>query len=233
MPQEKEKERKQEPNLPPAGDARRDELKRREDDLQRQVDELSATSEIGAIDPRAFEVDREIAHHYDPQSMSVLSITNPRPEREYCWTNFVSQHGSMVWLKKAEGWQVVQGDDPECRDSMSGADTTRRRGDLILMWISKARKASLDQIAINRAERQRHGIVSELHDHAARTEGKIIVHDPDAGDTSKHSRHTRTVGTASETLLTPRQQAIVSEAKRNLGEALRNEIPGLPIPGRK
>lgn len=228
-----EKERKTEPNLPPAGDARRDELKRREDDLQRKVEELSAQTEGGTINPKAFEVDREIAHYYDPDSMSVFTVTNAQPDREYCWPNFVSQHGSMVWLKKSEGWQVVQGDDPECRDSMSSADTTRRRGDCILMWISKGRKETLDQLAAQRAERQQRGVVSELHDRAARTKGKIIVHDPDAGDTSSHSRHTRTVGTASEALLNPRQQAIVSEAKRQLGESLRNEIPGLPIPGRK
>jgi len=80
-------------------------------------------------------------------------VSNEQPEYIYCWV-YAGQHGLQVNQKKIEGWEVVQGDDPEAVEHQGiGADTTRRVGDVILMRITKDRHLLVERRRRENAER--------------------------------------------------------------------------------
>ena len=124
----------------PAGDARREAQARAADQLAEAAEARGI--EGGAIDPKKFVIENEIAQHFNE-----LEVTNAQPEYEYCWVHS-GQHGRFIMMKMSERvkingevmpvWEVVQGDMPEARELKGQmADTTRRLGDVILM---RARK---------------------------------------------------------------------------------------------
>lgn len=118
-------------SLPPAGFQRREELAKRRETLE----ELAAQEDPQAyrVDPKAVEIDNEIA---DPISKGLLDVTKKDEAYDYCWVNFVSQHGYAVTFKQSYGWEVVSGDMPEAKERKDELGR-RRIGDTILMRIKK------------------------------------------------------------------------------------------------
>lgn len=126
--------------LPPPGDERREVLKRRDDDLQAQIERVGQSIIMNNIDPKMMEIIREIQAR-----TSYLSVSKKRPGYVYAWvtkSNF-SNHKQRL---EAVGYEVVQGDDEEAMElkgtsgiaAGTGApDTTRQLGDVILMRIKK------------------------------------------------------------------------------------------------
>jgi hypothetical protein len=134
--------------LPPAGHRRREELSKRADDLAEQMGTIPV-NEGGHVDPRTFKkVEPELAQHFNS-----LYVSNADPCYAYCWS-WTGGYGRMVRAKQAEGWEIVHGESEEATELKgTGADTTRRLGDVILMRIPLDRKKQLDALAKAKSRR--------------------------------------------------------------------------------
>lgn len=127
--------------LPPPGDARREELDRRSEDLAARLEHIEKSLGLDSTGPTRplaeQEVDRDIARVYDH-----TAVINPVPGRVYYWANEQSAHGIDVTLHKTDGYKVVCGDDPENPEDKD-VRGYRRIGDVILMWIPVDRYEAL------------------------------------------------------------------------------------------
>lgn len=144
-------------DLPPPGHARDEELRRRTDTLEQRAEQIFEN--VGTVDPEVFKKDREI------QDMLLksdgLEITHRQPGYMYCWVNYVNQQANRVWQKKALGWEMVQGNLPECVE-FKREDGTRRIGDVLLMRIRMDFHMILEQRNEERRRRQQLGVSSEV-----------------------------------------------------------------------
>jgi len=214
--------------LPPAGDERREVLRKREDNLQEQAEAMAETTDAYAMDPKALKVDRELAQHYDFDENTMLKITNRNPNRRYTWGNFSSQHGIDVRRKMGMGWKPVSGSDPECSE-LKAADGTRTIGDVMLMWTTPENKARIDRMHQAKRDRVYQTAVTqeqEMADFARKHPNAFII---------RPSKLESQVGRASDFVGPKGQQAApVSReiAAKMLGDMVREEIPGVPIPGK-
>jgi len=140
------------PNLPPPGFERNEELAQREDALQQAAEEHASALETETIDPNRLKIENEIAQNFDPSS-TMLKVSNPDVCFMYCWV-YSGAHGLMITQKQIEGWLVVQGEDPEAVEHKGiGADTTRRVGDTLLMRIPKDKYLVLERRRKQQANR--------------------------------------------------------------------------------
>lgn len=159
------------PDLPPPGDERREVLKEREDVLQEAAERLANEREVEAIDPKAFEVENELAQHFDE-----LEVHDADPNYTYCWVQS-GGNGRHIQRKLYQGWEVVQGNDPAAA-ALKHVDTTRRLGDVLLMKIGKDRKRLLDQREDYKRRLQEEGVaggLQELQDKYAQLGAKAGV----------------------------------------------------------
>lgn len=233
-----------ETNLPPAGHERREELKRRMDALTKEAEHIASEMEIEGINPKALDIDNEIADHFDPAT-SMLDVSDANPSYVYRWeqADLYNRQGNIwVTTRKAEGWEVVSGSDPEAKNCRQ-VDGTRRVGDAILMRIRKDRYIALE-LADRRRRLSRSESVSLKALEMAEKAG-IPVHDLSNANTPKHIlqfaeaqaaaataarqtmvRHMRQVGGQGKRVL-------ASElASRRLDSAIRSgRVPGMPAPG--
>ncbi len=209
--------------LPPPGDERREKLAQREDALEKKAEELSEKMEAYSLDPSKLKVENELAQHFDFSLKTMLKVTNAKPDRAYCWANHSAQHGFDVTAKMSIGWQVVKGNDPECEEH-KGTDTTRRIGDLILMWMPKDRYERLESFRAEQRSRiyDSEALTQEMRDHARKHSGSFIV---------LPTAHSSKVGSAQEFFGGP--SPVHAQATEMLGNMLKEEIPGLPLPGKK
>ena len=116
--------------LPPAGDERREVLKKREETLEEKAEKMAAQMMMGTIDPKHLEIAREIA-----AKTQYLDVSNKVPGRVYRWIS-TNRSGQHVQIAKNLGWVVVQGDDQEAIELIDQTPgTTRELGDVILMWM--------------------------------------------------------------------------------------------------
>ena len=161
-------------NLPPAGDERRDELKRREDRLAQTGEEVAKDRAIESVNPKAFQPDHDIQGMLDELTVSARDSCY-----EYCWVNTWG-HGRFIKVKNVQGWEVVQGDMEEARELKGiGGDTTRRVGDVILMRIPLDRFRKLYNAAVKRKKAQQEGVDSRLLELGDRYAGEgVSVHTP-------------------------------------------------------
>jgi hypothetical protein len=168
--------------LPPPGDALRDALKARTDELTRAAEELMPERE--ALDPSRYKPIREVQAMLQ-ESILHRSITKALPEYEYCLVRY-REPGSQVELKETqevydtrEGckvpvWEVVQGTMTEMleRRDVRGyrviADTLLMRGrkDRVQAW--RLHEKWL-------ANRHHDQARSEVLDQARRTRGIRVV----------------------------------------------------------
>src|SRR3972149_1986072 len=156
--------------LSPAGDARRELLAERQDALEEQLEGVG--DEVGRIDPKALEVENELAQHFNE-----LEVSNRGPGYMYGWV-YSGQHGRMIRLKITEQWEVVQGDMREAEEMKGiGTDTTRRLGDVILMRIRKDRYVLLQRREAEKGHRQQEGVTSTLEEMGESLSRRgIVVH---------------------------------------------------------
>lgn len=171
--------------LPPAGDARRDELARRADELQEQAETAGIVG--GKIDPKAFKLDRDIARSI---MNNELEISGALPDYRYCWP-WTGQQGFQVKTKLARRardesgalvptWEVVNGDMPEAVECKQ-ADGTRRVGDTLLMRCKKHLAEQLD--AQDEAIRlRREASINEPLEELARKYPKLVRVHTDLND---------------------------------------------------
>lgn len=216
--------------LPPPGDARREELKKRQDMLNQFAEELAQKEETGAVDPKKLEVDRELAQHFDKRQMSMLYVSNRQPGWEYTWQNDVSQAGLQVIMKKTDGWEVVCGNDPEAMERRDERGY-RRVGDCILMKIPTDRKKTLDERDRIRRERFERGSAAELEYLGRKMHDRgLHVHTPEFS-TLEESAYRRRGFSQEQIASDPRRRMVQRQAREVLGEMSRERIPGVPLPG--
>lgn len=149
-------------NLPPAGDERREELKRRADSLRAAADQLASAAGVEAIDLSKVKPENEIADAFDPLS-GMLKVSDANDaEYVYKWeqADLYGRFGN-IWVtsSKALGYETVSGSMPEAREHRQ-VDGTRRVGDAILMRIRKERYAALQarQRRVNVARQEGVGV---------------------------------------------------------------------------
>jgi len=161
--------------LPPPGDARRDDLKARMDNLQQQAEALGADMGVGPT----IEVENEIAQHYDH-----LNPPNQDPAFRYCWV-YCDPYGKVgnqpFMRKKAEGWEAVRASDPDA----VGLEHARHVsgnvivGDTILMRLPLDRWLTLERKRHARQRSVESGVTTELEEMAEKYAAHgVKIHTP-------------------------------------------------------
>lgn len=130
-------------SLPAAGYGRREALRIRQENLDREIETRAVSEFMHAIDPSKFHsIDNEIAALYTDGS----DVPNQRPDRCYCWVEWnerlPSDHGQHVQAKQSEGWKFVTKDmnDAQCiARAVITPEGYIRWGSTVLMWIERDR----------------------------------------------------------------------------------------------
>ncbi len=133
-------------------------------------------------------------------------------------------NGQMIWQKKAQGWEVVQGDMREAKE-YKAEDSTRRVGDTLLMRMRRDYYAKLEAAQREVVRRQEQGVASELEALGLKYGGRgIKVHtSPDAQFASKRGM-----------MDTLEKRAARQAAMKGIDKRLRKgNVPGMPIPGKE
>lgn len=203
-------------DLPPAGFARDEVLAQRKDALEAAIN----LQPLEKINPKALLPDSELQH--DIVASDMLSVSNAKPERVYAWV-FTGTGGTMIWKKKAEGWVVVSGSDPECSE-WKHEDSTRRIGDTILMWIPREKFDALETRRRHVRELQIDGITAEARELARKGRGALILHE---NGEAKFGRSGKTLGEVMES-----RAPMAKVAMQGVDKMLRDgSVPGMPRPG--
>lgn len=196
-------------DLPPAGDARDEELKRRDDALAEAGEDLGIEGGTGPLP----KVENELAQYFNE-----LDVPNADPSFMYCWV-YSGQQGRMIRMKLAEGWEVVQGDAPEAPALKGmGADTTRRLGDVILMRMRKDKYLVLQRREKAKREAQQAGVTSGLQELGEKAGVKVTV-GANVDPRIMKTMHSRAVA----------RQIAGKQTDQMLREG---RMPGMPAPGR-
>lgn len=229
-------------SLPPAGDARREELRRRADALDAAAEALRESAGIESANPAAFEVDNEIGR-FSGGGFDGSQVSGALGDFVYVWEQADinnRQGGLWVTQAKALGWEVVQGDMPEARERRY-VDGTRRWGDTILLRIRKERYAALEAADRRRRLARSEGISLAILEEAERK--GIKVHDltsdaTPAGIRQLAAAQRAAAEAARSTMVSTMRQAgrggaqrvLASElASRRFDRALRDgTVPGMP-----
>ncbi len=136
--------------LPPPGDARREFLQKRADELQAAMETMALERE--ALDPSRYKPIREIQYQLARSIHADIPISNADPDYEYCLVRFQKpqphvdlKKTQMVWDTvlscKVPVWEVVQGDMREMIEARF-VDGTRVIADTLLMRGRKDRVAA-------------------------------------------------------------------------------------------
>lgn len=150
--------------LPPAGDGRREEMKKRFDKLEEQGE--IKFKDVGKIDPEKMKPDNEILGLIN-KVPNLLGISNPQEGRKYKWV-YVGINGYFITQARFQGWVPVQGDDKEAIERI-WTDTTRKLGDTILMWIEEGKYKELEQADFQKRMLQQRSITAELEEAGEKT----------------------------------------------------------------
>jgi hypothetical protein len=116
-------------NLPPPGDARREELRKRYDNLMQEGAQIAAELEQEKVNPEALKPDYNVrSEAYAnkdgnlPTDDVELKITNKQPGFKYAWIHrdrFGNTGDVQTNMMLKLGWEVVTGDMPEARERMA------------------------------------------------------------------------------------------------------------------
>lgn len=167
---EEEKATSSRPNLPPAGDARREVLKGREDQLQERGEE--EFKDRGKIDPEKLKPDNEILGPIS-ENFDILGVTKMQKGFRYKWV-FTGYNGFFANHARLEGWVPVQGDDPEAEER-KWVDSTRKLGDTLLYRISEEKYKVLQRRDYQKRMLQQESIESTIEEIGDKTPG-VTVH---------------------------------------------------------
>lgn len=172
--------------LPPAGDAQREVLAERADNLAEAAETIAP--DAGAINPKVFRPEREIRQHFDelylagwPFNPSVGALTSPDGMYVPCWVPCMSSAGGRyINQKRYEGWEIVQAhmhDDTAfpLPEHLLMPDNTYRLADVLLMRIR------VDKYVMIQRRRRAHqrsvedGVASEVEGLADKA-GVSLIH---------------------------------------------------------
>lgn len=207
------------PNLPPAGWKRDEELAQRTDNLAQAAEEATNEHEIHHFDPSKFDPEREIQQH-----MNELNVENARPERRYFWC-YEGQNGRWVNQARRLGWTVVQSADTEA-PTLKDARGYRVIGDTVLMWTTVANYEKLQFMQEYRELRRAKGIGTALKELGEKHRDKgFVVHD----DASEVKLGRKQEKTAMDVM---KQRAAQRAAAQGVDNMLREgTVPNMPAPG--
>lgn len=171
-------------NLPPAGDARNEELKKRSDELEAKIE--AASVDAGTIDLKKVQIENEIAQHI-AGPFNELEVSDAQEGKVYRWV-YIGQQGRAVTQARFDKWEVVQGNDPEATE-LKHVDSTRRLADVILMRTSVENYDRLQYRDRLNRQRQQEGITQTVYDMGQKA-GLIVkpyrMDTPQAQQASQH-----------------------------------------------
>lgn len=193
--------------LPEAGDERREELRRRKDDLDEQGEQLAAQHDIERVDPKKIKPDREILGVIT-SAFNPLKVSHSQVEYVYCWArpggaNDQVINKTSIAVPDEDGnpvqcWEVVMGDMPEAierRDALG----YRRVGDVILLRCRRDRYRMLERDHIRKTRLRGASIGQELEELADKTQGLVTVHrDVSDPKLQRYLKHTQAAGMATD-----------------------------------
>lgn len=150
----------------PAGDNRREAMRKSQDALDEAGETRANETETVRFDPAKMKVDYEIV-----QNLNALEVTGAQPEYRYCWARFKSDSGTplvdhkLTLSVRVDGrlipcWEVVT-DGPEAKERKA-ADNTRRIGDVLLMRCRREIYDALQAAEEIKSKRRMLGAVSDL-----------------------------------------------------------------------
>lgn len=209
--------------LPPAGDARRDELKRRADALDAAADQLREAAGIAAADASAFDVDNEIGR-FAGNGLDGSQVSGALADYVYVWeqADIHNRFGGLwVTQAKSKGWEVVSGSMPEASERRF-VDGTRRWGDTILLRMPRERYEALEAADRRRRLARTEGVSIALLEEAERK--GLAVYDLDNPQTPRAREIAQAQRAAAEaarsTMVSTMRQAGRSGAQRVLASEL-------------
>ncbi len=217
-------------DLPPPGYERNEELTKRTDALEEQGEKIYDQIERESIDPESLEEDRDLQHLI--QDFDMLTVSDPEPGFVYCWT-FTGRGGYYVWDKKAQGWEVVQGEMKESKHAIIKEDTTRRIGDVILMRTTEENFNRHEAREIDKRKRQIEGVKSEVLELGRRHPKTFIVHEKLDGVQlgGPRGRNLSDIMQTKADQKTAEQRAIRKMAAQQLDPKIREgTVPGVQMP---
>lgn len=207
------------PDLPPAGYKRDEELARRTDILEEKAEKQFA--DRGAIPESAFEPEREI--QYDIRRGFMDIRLKQAQIYKVKWVNFRAQQGNQVWAAKAEGWRIVTPEMVEELDrDLVREDNTLRVGDVVAMYMRLDYFVQLEQERERRRLKALYGVNDAELEELAKKNPKVfkILHAGEETTTEAGQRAFNQI----------EKQAVRKTAQRMLGERMkRGTIPGVPI----
>jgi len=173
--------------LPPAGDAQRDEKKRRLETLVAEATQLRDELGIEAIDPAKLRhVDNDIVGFANRgQHLDGSEVEGALSAYVYKWEEARGNNGMAVEERKTEGWFIVDASMPEERRRLS-VDGTRRWGTTILMRITRERAEALDVVDRRRRIARLEGVSATILEEAERK--GVNVYDLEDARTPAHIR---------------------------------------------
>lgn len=156
--------------LPEPGYQREEALKQRQETLDEKAAALLRKWQTGSIDPKHMKIAREIAAR-----VSELDVSGAQAGRTYRWVS-TRREGYHINKAKNEGWEMVQGDDPEA-DALKKTDgtTVRILGDVVLMWMPEEVFIVKKAMELQRKEEVESGSIGGLLDLADRHRDNVIL----------------------------------------------------------
>lgn len=167
-----------------AGHARREQLKKRTENLEMAAEIMSQDAETYSIDPAKLKAEPEILKHFDFIN-SAFTVTNPKPGYVYYWER--DDHRAVSWRKSiarmmlgpnAAGWEVVTesvSPQPEARELLD-VDGKRKIGDVVLMRIPLDSYTAIHKRYALMEKFRSANVSQKLSDFVRENEGLVTVH---------------------------------------------------------
>jgi hypothetical protein len=185
------------PNLPPPGHERQEELKRRQDALDAEAqalkDDPHPSTFVGNAD--ALKEDREIQNILEKKKnlnpvdpYDFLAVENAQPNRHYVRA-YMRGNGFQINGLKMRGYKLVSGNDPE-DPALKDVNGHRQLGDTLLMYCSLedySRELERQALSSQAASDGVQNRMSALQEHTARaSDGRLAVHAGNANNPDEH-----------------------------------------------
>ena len=160
------------PSLPPPGDARREVLAERTDDLAERAEGMADQVDLHSVNPAALKKDREIQHLISHDALTVSNANHDMYRYKWVTDKYPTNSPGIAVMRELARkviingtahvcWEMVRGDMPESRE-LKTAEGTRRVGDCILMRCRVDMYMFIEKEQRERQQRQQNGVDSHL-----------------------------------------------------------------------